>query len=217
MIFKKKACRNCGEKINNEWDFCPRCGDALKEKEAEKLDISNSPFENIFGNIEKEFENIDKTSGFNPFELPRFKFKPMKGNGITIVVHGGTGMGPVIKLMANGNYKRFEPQIKRKLGVGPALEKMEEERVERKKFRKMPKITEEPKAEIKVAGANQIISIKLPGVKSENDVEVKKLEQSIEVKAFAGDKAYFKLIPIPSDAIVNKKFKSSLLTLEIGR
>jgi HSP20 family molecular chaperone IbpA/RNA polymerase subunit RPABC4/transcription elongation factor Spt4 len=214
MIFKKKVCRNCGEKINDEWDFCPRCGDALKEKETGKLDIFNSPFANIFGNMEKEFENTDKTPDF---ELPRFKLKPMKGSGITIVVHGGAGMGPVIKVMTNGNYKRFEPQIKRKLGVGPALEKMEEERVERKKFRKMPKITEEPKAEIKTAGANQIISIKLPGVKSENDVEVKKLEQSIEVKAFAGDKAYFKLIPIPSDAIVNKKFKDSLLTLEIGR
>ena len=112
-----------------------------------------------------------------------------------------------------GDYKKLEPELKRRLGVKAGVEEVEEEE---EKVR-VPKVTEEPEAEIKSSGNKQIISIKLPDVKEE-DIEIKKLEQSMEIKAFAGDKAYFKLIPLPSNAtIVKKEFKNGVLKIEVEK
>jgi hypothetical protein len=138
----------------------------------------------------------------------------MKGGGISITIQSGTGMEPKIEIKTSGEYKKLEPEIKRKLGIKPAIEEVEEE-VE-KKPRKIPKITEEPETKIEKIGNLQRIQIKLPDVKSEDDIEVKSLEQSIEVKAFAGDKAYFKLLPI-TGTIIKKEFKDKILKIEVER
>jgi len=203
-MFERKKCKECGEKVSDKWDFCPYCGAPLREKEFEPFDI--------FDDIDKEFR-IDKMFSF---EFPKFRIKPgIKGRGISITIQSGTGMEPKIEVKTSGEYKKLEPEIKRRLGVKPGVEEVSEEEVEKKV--RVPKVTEEPEAEIKNLGAKQIISIKLPDVK-EKDIEAKKLEQSMEIKAFAGDKAYFKLIPLPSNAsIVKKEFKNGVLKLEVER
>jgi len=43
-------------------------------------------------------------------------------------------------------------------------------------------------------GNKTIIEIKLPDVEREEDIDVKRLEQSIEIRARAKDKLYFKLV-----------------------
>jgi hypothetical protein len=142
----------------------------------------------------------------------------IKGGGVSITVQTGTEMEPKVEVKTSGEFKKLEPKLKRKFGVRPAIEEVEEEEAEKKKREvRLPKVTEEPESEIQNIGNKQIISIKLPDVKSEDDIEVKKLEQSIEVKAFTDDKAYFKLIPIPKNATISKKFKNSVLKIEIER
>jgi len=204
MIFKKKNCPNCSEAVKDEWEFCPHCGVAIKEKTREEPfeNIFGESFGNIFQGIDKELRRIDKTHDFDEDFL---KFKP----GISIIV-SSSGMKPKIFVRTPNGSKKLEQELKRKLGAEPVVK-------ERKKIRRMPKATEEPETEIKTVGNKQIISIKLPGVKSRDDVEVNKLEQSIEVKAFAGNKAYFKLIPIPANAALNKKFENGALKLEIEK
>ncbi len=206
-MFEKKRCKKCREKVSDKWDFCPYCGTPLKEREFETFDI--------FEDIEKEFRRIDKMFGF---EFPKFRIKPgIRGGGISITIQSGTGMKPHIEVKTSGEYKKIEPEIKRRLGVKAGVEEVseEEEKIERKV--RVPKVTEEPEAEIKNLGNRQIISIKLPDVK-EKDIEVKKLEQSMEIKAFAGDKAYFKLIPLPANAsIVKKEFKDDVLKIEVEK
>jgi len=206
-MFERKKCKECGEKVSDKWDFCPYCGAPLREKEFEPFDI--------FDDIEKEFRRIDKMFGI---EFPKFRIKPgIRGGGISITIQSGTGMEPKIEVKTSGEYKKLEPEIKRRLGVKPGVEEVSEEEEVEKKVR-IPKVTEEPEAEIKNLGNKQIISIKIPDVKSEEDIEVKKLEQSMEIKAFAGDKAYFKLIPLPSNAsIVKKEFKNGVLKIEVER
>lgn len=217
-MFEEKICPNCGERIKEGWEFCPHCGEEIEiEKPKEKERIT--PFGSIFGDIDKEFERIDKMFGFDSFKLPSFKMKPgMKGGGVSITVQSGTGMKPKVEVKTSGEYKKLEPELKRKLGVKPTIEEVEEEKVEKKKREvKLPKVTEEPETEIQTIGNKQIISIKIPDVKSEDDIEIKKLEQSIEVKALADDKAYFKLIPVSRDATISKKFKDGVLKIEIER
>jgi HSP20 family molecular chaperone IbpA len=81
---------------------------------------------------------------------------------------------------------------------------------------RIPKLTEEPETKIERIGKKQIIKVKLPGVK-EDDIEIKKLENSVEIRAFVGDKCYFKLIPIPSNANVNETFENEMLKIEVSR
>jgi hypothetical protein len=62
---------------------------------------------------------------------------------------------------------------------------------------------------------NKIVyEIDLPGVTNVKDVIINRLENSIEVKAFAKDKAYFKLIPL-SLPIERYHLKEGKLVLEL--
>jgi len=173
MFFGKKKCRKCGEKVDDKWSFCPYCGEELKKPKS------------ILENIDREFEKVDKM----------LSFKPIKG--ISIMISGGEGMEPKIKIKTPSY---GEDETKR--------EKVKERSI------RIPKITEEPETKIERIGNRQVIKMKLPGVKME-DIEIKRLEQSIEVKAFAGDKTYFKLIPIPSNAAINRSFESEMLKIEV--
>ncbi|MEM5766552.1 MAG: zinc-ribbon domain-containing protein [Candidatus Aenigmatarchaeota archaeon] len=212
-MFRKKVCSNCGEKIKEEWNFCPYCGEEVGMRRIQERKRAAS-FESFFGSIDKEFERINKMLLGDFFKLPSFKIRPnIKDGSVSITIRSGTGMKPKVDVRTYGEYKKLEPELKRRLGVTPAIEEVEEE----KREVKVSKVTEEPESEIQTVGDKWIISIKLPGVKSKEDIEIKKLEQSIEVKAFADNKTYFTLIPIPNGVITSKKFKNGVLKIEIGR
>jgi HSP20 family molecular chaperone IbpA len=146
------------------------------------------------------------------FKIPNLNMRMPKGsNGINIVITSGMEREPNIEVRTSGNFKNLEPEIKRNLGIKPAIK--EEEPV-----RKITKVTEEPETQLKTAGNRQTIQLKLPEIKNLSDIEVKKLEQSMEIKAFAKDKTYFKLIPISSNfEIVNKEFKNNVLKIELEK
>jgi len=201
-MFENKKCKNCGERMKDEWEFCPYCGE-------ETAASGINPFESVFEDVEDEFKRIDKMFGSDIFKIPNLDMKMPRGsNGVSIIITSGAGREPKIQVRTSKGLKNLEPEIKRNLGVKP---------IEEKPSRRISKITE-PEADIKASGNKQIIQIKLPEVKSFNDIEVKKLEQSLEIKAFAKDKTYFKLIPIPSNSeIANKEFKSNVLKIEIER
>jgi HSP20 family molecular chaperone IbpA len=211
-MFEKKRCPNCGEKVKEDWNFCPYCGEELEVREK-----ALTPFGDIFEDIEKEFERMDKMFG-SPFKLSGFKSKPLRGGGISITIRSGTGMEPKVEIKTSGDYKKIEPELKRRFGVKPAIEEVEEEKEEKPRVERKAKVTEEAETEVKTLGNKQIISVKLPDVESEDDIEIKRLEQSIEIKAFAGDKAYFTLVPLPaSAAIVKKEFKNGVLRIEVEK
>ncbi|MEM5791015.1 MAG: zinc ribbon domain-containing protein [Candidatus Aenigmatarchaeota archaeon] len=203
MFRKKIKCPSCKEEIEERWNYCPYCGEELREE----LGFFGK---GLIEDVEKEIERMDKE--FSKFlEIPKIRFKPSVG-GISITIHSATGKSPKVEVKTFGEYKNLEPEIKKRFGVKEPIREVEE-----KKPVKVPRITEEPEAEIKNLGNRQIISVKLPDVK-EKDIEIRKLEQSIEIKAIAGDKAYFKLIPISSDAeIVGKEFKNGVLKIDIER
>jgi rRNA maturation protein Nop10 len=201
-MFENKKCKNCGEKVKDEWEFCPYCGE-------ETTASRSNPFENVFEDVEDEFKRIDKMFGSDFFKFPDLDTKMTRDdNGINIIITSGTGREPKIQVKTSDNFKNLEPEIKRNLGVRPV----------EKSVRKVSKVTEEPETEIKTSQNKQVIQIKLPEIKSFKDVEVKKLEQSLEIKAFTKNKTYFKLIPIPSNSeILNKELKNNVLKIEVGR
>ncbi len=206
-MFRSKKCSHCGKKVKDDWKFCPYCGNELFKPKIRK-------YENVFDDIESEFKKIDKMFGSDFFDFPKIDLKMPRGSsGVSITITSNTGGKPKIKVKTSGNYKHLEPEIKRKLGVKPSIEEVEE-----KPMRRISKVTEEPETKVKTLGNKKMIQIKLPDVEKMEDIEVKKLEQSIEVKAFAKDKTYFTLIPIPSNSFITKKeFENNVLKIEIER
>ena len=202
-------CKNCRKEVKKEWRYCPYCGEEIEEEEFDLF----SPFKSLFNisRVDKELEEIDKK--FSSFREP-FDSN-VRGGGISIVIRSGTGMQPKVSIKTSGDFKQIEPELKRKFGVSEGIEEVEEEE---KRIRKVPRVTEEPEAEIKRLGDTIMIEIKLPDVKSSKDIEIRKLAQSIEIKAFAKDKAYFKLIPIPENSsISNRSFENGILRIELQR
>jgi HSP20 family molecular chaperone IbpA len=215
-MFKKKRCPKCEREVKEDWEFCPYCGYSLKEKYREERFFeefeSFGDFNRIFERIEREFEEMFKMP---VFRIPKIRVSSPGVSGISITIHSRTGMKPKIEVKTYGDYKKFEPEIKKRLGIRVPVEEVEEEkpRVERE-----VKVTEEAETEVKTLGNKMIISVKLPGVESEDDIEIKRLEESLEIKAFAGDKAYFTLIPLPGTAsIVKKEFKNGVLRVEVEK
>lgn len=192
-MFWKKKCKNCKEEIKDKWNFCANCGASLIE---------------TFGdNFEKQIEDIHKelrTVGF-----PQFKFKPhVKTGGVRITITSGSGMQPKVEVKTSDGYKKHIHEIKPKFGDNRLLEVKPATEI------KVPKIMEEPETKTQRLGNKQIFTVTLPEVKEE-DVQIKQLEQSIEIRAIAGDKGYFKLIPVPANAYVDKEFKDGILKIQI--
>ena len=60
-------------------------------------------------------------------------------------------------------------------------------------------------------------SIPYKKVKSAKDINIRKFEESVEIKAYAGKKGYFKVIPtLPNTKIVDKKFQDEMLKIVVG-
>jgi HSP20 family molecular chaperone IbpA len=209
-MFGIKKCRSCRKELKKDWIVCPYCGESIRE--VVKIQVPYDIFENIEKDIKKEFERIDKLSGLRFFKFPKIDIQPFGGTGVNIIIKTNTGMKPKVNVKTFGGYKKLEPEIKRRFGVKESVEKVEEYKPERKP----PKITEEPETKIETFDNEETINIKLPDVKSADDIEIRKLEQSLEVKAFADDKAYFKLVPIkPHSQISEKSFKNGVLKIAL--
>ncbi|MEM2954350.1 MAG: zinc ribbon domain-containing protein [Candidatus Nanoarchaeia archaeon] len=88
----------------------------------------------------------------------------------------------------------------------------------KRKLLKLPKIIEEPKTEIKSHKNKFLIFVKLPNIKKLKDVDVKIFGQSLEIRALAKDKGYFKIVPLPSKyEIINKVLEGDILKIELEK
>lgn len=69
----------------------------------------------------------------------------------------------------------------------------------------------EPHVLMKEGG--RVMQVHLPLIKAQKDISIKKFENSIEVKAQAGGKVYFAIIPLKYPNLVKHEFSNGLLTL----
>ena len=91
-----------------------------------------------------------------------------------------------------------------------------EEPEEKEKVRLIPQKVLEPEGKAQKVGHHTLIRVKLPGVKEE-DVDVRKLEESVEIKAYREHEAYFKQFQVPHDArIISKHMEGDELVVEVG-
>lgn len=213
-------CQKCGAEAREGWRFCPRCGSRLSE----------DMFTDVFSRMEREFKEMGKgfERNFEVLDLSPFFRKPTKGRGFSIKITRSSGEEPKVSVKTFGDVDRGEIEKEvRNLGfrerLGTLKPKIREAR-EPEKFKgeegvriSEVKTTEEPKTCVKRIGDRIVVEVELPEVKDPEDIEVKTLENSIEVKAKAGDRAYFKILTKPPQtSVVSKRFKSGILYLELG-
>jgi HSP20 family molecular chaperone IbpA len=127
------------------------------------------------------------------FEEPFFRFEPMDG-AITIKVTNSKP--PEVK--TTGDYKGYKPEMK-------------------KRMREVPKQKAEPETEMEEDEDIRRFRLKMPGVKSIQDIDIMEFPESIEIRGYAGDKLFFKLIPVPEDSrLINKKLNKGILEIELA-
>lgn len=218
-MFKKKKCKNCNKKIKNSHSFCPNCGKKTgHEKDYGmlgendiipgmppqiKLPIGlNMIFNSLMKNLTTEIQNMNQE-----FEEELNKNQMPKMNGISISISSGKNTSPQIKIHNPKNTK--ETKTTKILHKSKSFSKESKENFINKK-------KEEPKTNIRRLGDKVIYEIELPGINSLDQISFIKLENSIEIKAAAKEKAYEKIIridlPISHYTLENEKLILELET-----
>lgn len=182
----------------------------------------NMVFKKLIKGMDKQFRELDKELGKEKIEkMPREKF--LKSGGISINISSGEG-APVIKVKSFGDIPEFrEMAAQIKPGYKPSYEEEEKDRktkikqpISEEKAKELAKLPrQEAESKVRRLSGKVIYEIELPGVKNIKDVIVNQLENSIEVKAFAKDKAYFKFLPV-SLPLLNYRLSDNKLILELG-
>jgi len=242
-MFWKKNCKRCGKKIEKNFDYCPYCGNNFKGEHNEdngreygflgKTDILdnnfklpfgfNFLFKNLIKEMDKQFRELDREIGKETVQknekreskqkISRLRIPFSQAGGISINISSGAGE-PIVKVRSFGNVPEFQ-------GLERQVRKEKEETIKRpeydeekaKKLAKLPR--QEAESKVRRFSGKVVYEIDLPGVKKQEDVVINELENSIEIKAFTKDKAYFKFLPVALPLIKYKLAKEKLI-LELG-
>ena len=213
-MFKKKKCRNCNEKIDKNYNFCPYCRASIEDGfdnedlgmlgkndteflEGIKMPLGfNTIFNSLLKNLNKQFSQMDgellDQNSKKSFEHTGNPGNRIKKSGISIRISTTQGKPPEIKIKSFGNHQNELQRDSNQEDIQPVLKKFTEK--EAKRFLSLPR--KEPSTEIRRLANKVIYEIKIPGVKSLDDVSISQLENSIEIKALTKAKAYSKIIPI---------------------
>lgn len=243
-MFKKKKCANCHSKIKSDFEFCPSCGMQLNPQEKKPKRVSQSDFgvlgENDFEfpepelqlpmglgtivnslmkNIQNEMESLEKQNkkpqqNPNPNSAPR-----QRGFSFSISSFGGPN-GPRIQMKEFGMPQKIGNQNSEK-NKNKNAKQIHSRKIplpkftdaQQKKFAELESKT--PETNIRRLSDKLIYEIKLPQIKSQNEISITQLKDSIEIKAISKTKSYFKSIQI-NFPLTNFHFEKEVLTLEMG-
>lgn len=209
-------CPKCGKKVERNWEFCSHCGTRLTRQ------VIQDPFSSIFQRMMEEFSEFDDifSKDFEVFDMTPFFISP-KRKGFSISIKQTDQGKPEISVRTFGDVdrKEIEKQIERGFGIKPGepAEGVKARTMEAEKKRPVPEVTEEPKTDVRRIDNRIVVEMNLPGVKSEEDVDILELSESVEVKGFAKNKVYFKILKIPRGFSVSRKeMKGDKLILEFS-
>lgn len=217
-MFNRPRCKQCEKKISKKYTYCPHCGFCQKNKVSElfqpALDNLGFPFSFLFKkltkDLEKQLSNLDLPQEPPTLDSDQENFNVTNGfpggtMGISINIDNKNGQ-PVIRIGSMDKNKRALPAKRKMLIKNPEISPEKAEKISN-----LPKA--EPETRVTRLTNRLIYEIKLPGVTKENII-IRKLENSIEIKAFSEEKVYTKLIPL-SLPVINSNLKEGKLTLEL--
>lgn len=222
-IFHKKIKCKCGKRVRNDYFFCPWCGSDLKfqikhkedfEKQVRPLsDTLPFPIKTMFNSIADELErglrDFDKEleKELEHAQKEQEKVEKELGNNpsINISIRKISNGQPVIQVQQIG--KAPEKEIKLPTAREKMLTKDEED-----KYSKLPR--KEPITKVRRFSDRILYELSMPEIKDPKNLIINKLQDSIEIKAFAENKVYSKIIPV-SLPIKSYKLEKGKLILEL--
>ncbi len=228
-MFGKRPCSSCSKKFEGKYSFCPYCGNPVGKKAEEYgmlgtddimqqnpglfdsffSGMGNGVLNKMLGNTMKMLEKeLEKEMKNQKKEVAGEEVNSPQRTNFEIIINGKRVDPNSIRfsqkiIPTHGKVQKAEKTGKKSASM--SVESM-------KKMSKMPR--QEPSTSIRRLSNKVIYEIEIPGVKSIGDISITKLENSIEVKALAKDKAYSKLIPI-NLPILNYELSDGKLTLEL--
>lgn len=194
----KKKCRGCGEKVERKFNYCPWCGASLKVKtdlgmlgdsdEGQVQEELKLPFgmDRIVGGLVKQLEkqlgNMDMNNA-NGGAMPKgFKIQ--------------------IGMPTKGQAIQQKAPIKKRNEV--VVSKEEGDR--RAKLKKV-----EAKSRMRRLGDVIVYELETPNVRGNEDVVINELETGLEIRVYARDKCYVKVIPLKVEVLRFRVDKEKVL------
>ena len=161
-------CEECSSKADKNWEFCPKCGNNLRQR-------SGDLFSEIFERFGQEFAGMNKAfeRQVEAVDLSQFFERPKKFNGqgsgfsISIVASGNRPPKVSVKTFGGVDEKRIKQQVYQNLGEE---QEMVREQKDQPRKVKAYETTEEPKTNVQKVGNKVVVDMELPGVKSASDI-----------------------------------------------
>lgn len=223
-MFNNSTCPKCKKSLKKDFEFCPYCGTSqnsnnswgmlgkndiseVKENPLSQLmpgltgGILNKMLGNAMKMIERELQKEtqlgeEKRINIKPNTTLQFYINGKKidiGNQINPSGQLNTQKKPVKKQTKKVISKEFTSKIN-------------------EKFLSLPK--EEPETTIRRLSDRIIYEIDIPGVKKVENISIRNLEKSIEIRALSKDKAYYKII-LMDLPLVKYSIEKETLILEL--
>jgi len=199
MFFNKKntkseKCERCKSDLNEEFSFCPYCGNALLDAEKERKDFGilgrNDSFtENDFKSEEtnvldtftdKIIDSMMKSMMKSMSKEIKTSLKPASSTKVTPLPNGIS-----ISIGAPAPMQRRNAEKPQRRGVS-------EEQI--KRLTELPRTT--AKTNVRRLPDKVVYELLIPGIKSPEDVFVSKLENGYEIKAIGNKKVYVNSLSI---------------------
>ncbi|MGD2246864.1 MAG: zinc-ribbon domain-containing protein [Candidatus Methanofastidiosia archaeon] len=186
-----RFCNYCGNYLSDKWKYCPYCGKPVRDG----FDLFDALLKSGITGISIR---ITSRNGEEP-DIKVRRIGRQKGRRVPIE--------SIEREQRKRERERKEKEIKRRVPI---------ESKEDTTIRPIPKKVVEPEGRKRQLGDHIVLLVKLPGVKKE-DINVRKLEESVEVKAYKNGEAYFKQFPVPQSArIISKRMEGDQLIVEVG-
>jgi hypothetical protein len=181
--------------MEEDWTYCPYCG---QEQRASGRPVPFfEGFGDLFRQIEEEFRRLDRLFGMDVGPSRESLF-----GGVDISIGMGPDKRPSVEVQTHGDMQDHEPEIRKNLNISET------------KAHPPPQYVREPVSRMTQEGNRIILEMEVPLCKRQEDCVVRKLQESVEIKAYAGDTAYFKLFRVPKGArLVSWELEDEKLTV----
>lgn len=212
-----KKCNNCNEKITGKFNFCPSCGGSTKNSGNNDFGmLGNNDFEETQNFIGETF--IEKIGGKMMGKMFESAIKMIE-NEMSKEMNRQRQPNP--QGQPKNNFQLFING--KKINVGNMQPKKEKKVVEEnlielpneplRGYSKFPK--KEPKTNVRRFSDKVVYEVSMPGIKTEKDISIVNLENSIEIKGVGKEVAYQKILPV-SLPITGYNLSRGKLVLELG-
>lgn len=209
-------CPKCGSKVGSNYNFCPVCGERVSSpREGVRVSRRRDPFEGFGGSSlfkDDFFSDFFRSSFLNFPKLRRGIGDDSRSGGFSVkIVRSGENQ-PKVSVRTFGDMKGREKEL-----FGGKVKSQREERpkieeIEPREFDEM----KEPECEICKKDGFTVINVELPDVKNMDDVDVSVYSESLEIRAYADNTAFFRIVKIPRGAkLRDQKLKDGKLILKL--